>query len=262
MLAPTLLRLGKWGVLLRLMLVGVGPAANGLGQSYASDPLAFDVSHQRIVARFGDSDVAAHFTVTNRSHSVVVIHDIVPSCGCSVAQFPAKPWSLPAGASGRFSVVTDVRGKRGSLLKTVIVQSSVGAQQLTYQVDIQESVTPAERALNQARAKDNRQAIFSGDCARCHAAPARGLLGRELYDAACGICHDATHRASMVPDLRSPNKPTPREYWLPWIAHGKPGTLMPGFSIQAGGILSGDQMESLASYCASEGFRRSAKPPR
>ena len=152
MLAPTLLRLGKWGVLLRLILFGVGPAANGLGQSYASDPLAFDVSHQRIVARFGDSDVAVHFTVTNRSHSVVVIHDIVPSCGCSVAQFPAKPWSLPAGASGRFSVVTDVRGKRGSLLKTVIVQSSVGARQLTYQVDIQESVTPAERALNQARA--------------------------------------------------------------------------------------------------------------
>jgi len=262
MAEPTLLRLGKWCRLLGLALFGVSQSVGGAGESFASDPLAFDLPHQRIVARFGDPDVTAYFTVTNRSGSVVIIHDIVPSCGCSVAQFPAKPWSLPAGAIGKFSVVTDVRGKTGSLLKTVVVQSSIGARQLTYQVDIQPPATPTERALNQARAKADRQIVFSGDCARCHAAPARGLMGRELYDTACGICHEATHRASMVPYLRSPNKPTPREYWLSWIAHGKPGTFMPGFSLRAGGILSEDQMESLASYCVSEGFRNPAATTR
>lgn len=253
---PALLRLGRSCALVLLILLVTSPVCVR-AQSFA-DPLAFDAPHKRLIARFGESNAVVSFTVTNVSRSPVVIHDIVPSCGCSVATFPGRPWPLPPGARGVFSVATDVRGKSGSLLKTVVVQSSAGARQLTYQVDIQEPANPADRARNQALAKANRQAVFSGDCARCHAAPARGLLGRELYDAACGICHDAQHRASMVPDLRTLKKPTPREYWLPWIAHGKPNTLMPGFSIAAGGILANAQMETLAAYCSSEAFRRPA----
>lgn len=247
--------LGASVVLVVSVLSVIGPQV--IAQPTA-DPLAFDAPHKRIIARAGDTNAAVSFAVTNLSRAPVLIYDVVPSCGCSVATFPAKPWPLPPGARGVFSVGTDVRGKSGSLLKTIVVQSSAGARQLTYQVDIQEPANPADRARNQALAKANRQAVFSGDCARCHAAPARGLLGRELYDAACGICHDAAHRASMVPDLRTLKQPTPREYWLPWIAHGKPGTLMPGFGITAGGILSDTQMETLAAYCASEAFRRPA----
>lgn len=242
-----------WSVAFVLFILSVvSPPARAQA---TTDPLAFDSPHKRLLARFGESNAVVSFTVTNLSRSPVVIHDIVPSCGCSIATFPSKPWALPPGARGVFSVGTDVRGKSGSLLKTLIVQSSAGARQLTYQVDIQEPANPADRARNQALAKADPQAIFRADCARCHVAPARGLLGRELYAAACGICHDAPHRASMVPDLRALKKPTPREYWLPWIAHGKPGTLMPGFSIQAGGFLSDVQMETLANYCASPQFR-------
>ena len=84
--------------------------------------------------------------MTNISRTPVVIHDVVPSCGCSVATLPTKPWPLAPGARGAFTVTTDVRGKTGSLLKTVIVQTSVGARQLTYQVDIQEPASAADRA--------------------------------------------------------------------------------------------------------------------
>ncbi len=82
------------------------------------------------------------------------------------------------------------------------------------------------RAKNQGLAKADRQAVFKGECAKCHAEPTKGKIGRELYAVACGICHEAEHRASMVPDLKALNKPTSRDYWLQWIAHGKADTLM------------------------------------
>lgn len=214
----------------------------------SADPLAFDAAHKRITARFGETNAVVSFAVTNVSRAPVVIYDVVPSCGCSVATLPAKPWMLPPGARGAFSVGTDVRGKSGSLLKTVVVQSSAGARQLTYQVDILEPANPADRARNQALAKADRQAVFKGDCARCHAEPARGKTGRELFTAACGICHEAEHRATMVPDLKALKKPTNRDYWLQWIAHGKPGTLMPAFWDKASGPLTDVQIHSLADF--------------
>lgn len=225
----------------------------------SADPLAFDAAHKRITARFGETNALVSFAVTNVSRAPVVIHDVVPSCGCSVATFPAKPWTLPPGARGAFSVGTDVRGKSGSLLKTVVVQSSAGARQLTYQVDILEPTNPADRARNQSLAKTDRQAVFKGDCARCHAEPARGKTGRELFSATCGICHEAEHRATMVPDLKALKKPTNRDYWLQWIAHGKPGTLMPAFWDKAGGPLTDVQVHSLADFLISSGPRSTTK---
>ena len=34
----------------------------------------------------------------------------------------------------------------------------------------------------------------------------------------------------MVPDLHALKTPTNVEFWRIWIAHGKPGSLMPAFS--------------------------------
>lgn len=246
---PALLRLGRVFALTAFALL-VAPQGIAPAQSSA-DPLAFDAPHKRITARFGETNALVTFAVTNVSRVPVVIHDVVPSCGCSVATFPAKPWTLPPGARGAFSLGTDVRGKSGSLLKTVVVQSSAGARQLTYQVDILEPANPADRARNQSLAKTDRQAVFKGDCARCHAEPARGKLGKELFAAACGICHEAEHRATMVPDLRALKKPTDRDYWLQWIAHGKPGTLMPAFWDKAGGPLTDVQIYSLVEFLSS-----------
>jgi mono/diheme cytochrome c family protein len=52
----------------------------------------------------------------------------------------------------------------------------------------------------------------------------------------------------MVPDLRALKKTTSRDYWLTWITHGKPGTLMPAFAAQAGGPLTDAQIHALADY--------------
>lgn len=220
-----------------------------LGMSYhACAQLAFDALHKQVVARSGQTNAVVSFAVTNVSTSPVVIREVSLSCGCSVAMMPAKPWTLRAGEQGQVTVTTDVRGKRGSLVKTAIVYASSGTRVLTYQVDIQEASTPEERARNQSLAKIDRQAVFRGDCAKCHAEPAKGKVDKELFVAVCGICHEADHRASMVPDLKALKQPTTREYWLRWIVHGKAGTLMPAFSQKEGGPLTKGQIDSLAPF--------------
>jgi mono/diheme cytochrome c family protein len=223
-----------------------------LGMSYhVSAQLAFDALHKQVVARAGQTNAMVSFTLTNVSTAPVVIRDVALSCGCSVATMPAKPWTLKPGEHGQVTVTTDVRGKRGSLVKTAIVYASSGTRVLTYQVNIQEPSTPEERARNQSLAKTDRQAVFKGECANCHASPAKGKTGKELFTAACGICHEAEHRTSMVPDLKALKKPATRDYWLQWITHGKPDTLMPAFATKAGGPLTDAQIHSLVEFLSS-----------
>lgn len=221
--------------------------------AHANAQLAFDALHKQVVARAGQSNAVVSFTITNASASPITIRDVALSCGCSVATMPAKRWTLKPGESGAVKVTTDVRGKRGSLLKTAIVYASSGTRVLTYQVDIQEPTTPEERARNQSLAKTDRQAALRGECAKCHVEPAKGKLGKELFAAACGICHEAEHRASMVPDLKALKQPTSRDYWRTWIAHGKVDTLMPAFSNKEGGPLTEGQIESLVEFLTAGG---------
>lgn len=239
----------RW--VLCLVLLPLGGPGHGQTQPSPARSLAFDAVHKQVIARAGQSNAVVSFTVTNASAAPIIIRDVALSCGCSVASLPARPWTLKPRESGVVTVTTDLRGKRGSLLKTAIVQASSGTSVLTYQVDIQEPSTPEERARNQSLARTDRQAVFRGECARCHAEPTKGKLGKELFAAACAICHEAEHRASMVPDLRALKPTATRDYWLQWIAHGKPDTLMPAFATKAGGPLSDAQIHSLVGFLSS-----------
>jgi mono/diheme cytochrome c family protein len=104
------------------------------------------------------------------------------------------------------------------------------------------------RIKNQMLALADRHAIFKGDCASCHVQPAAGLKGEALFHTACGICHEAPHRASMVPDLKGLNKPVDFDYWHTWISKGKEQTLMPGFAKSEGGPLDEEQVLSLTEF--------------
>jgi hypothetical protein len=161
----------------------------------------------------GRTNAVIVFNVTNLTTTNIVIRSASASCGCSVVSLPSKPWTLAPGQSGNITVRTDLRGKTGTLIKTVLVKMDGGLKVLTYTINIVAPLNPKEREKNLSLAQADRQAIFKGDCARCHAAPARGKSGKELYDAACGICHDAVHRATMVPDLWSTKTPRTTEYW-------------------------------------------------
>jgi cytochrome c553 len=198
----------------------------------------------------------AHFTFsfTNISANPVVILNVHPSCGCTTAQLPSLPWTLAPGTNGQMNVTVNLAGKNGKLFKTVNVSTDKGSKMLTLIITILPPVIPtltdADRARGVAMAKVDRQAVFHGDCAACHEKPGEGKYGKALYDADCAICHEGEHRATMVPNLHALKISTNFEFWQTWIAHGKPGSLMPAFSTD-GGPLNDMQIASLANYLNS-----------
>lgn len=199
----------------------------------------------------------AHFTFsfTNISASPVVVLNVHPSCGCTTAKLPPLPWTLAPGTNGQIEVTVNLAGKSGTLYKTVDVSTDKGSKMLILKITILPPViralTDADRARQMAVAKIDRQAVFHGDCATCHEKPGEGKYGQALYDAVCAICHEGPTRATMVPDLHTLKTPTNLAFWQTWIAHGKPGSLMPAFSTTDGGPLNDMQIASLANYLNS-----------
>jgi hypothetical protein len=146
------------------------------------------------------------FAFTNAAPGQVVIESVRTSCGCTVAKVPTLPWVIPPGGDGEFSVTLDLRGKRGTVTKSVFVNTSMGTKPLTVRAIVPDNGTSGgsgggmdDRLRNMQIALADRTAIFRGDCASCHATPATAKQGPALYLAACAICHDSHNRASMVP---------------------------------------------------------------
>jgi mono/diheme cytochrome c family protein len=214
--------------------------------------LSADADSKEIVAK--PDELVARFTfyVTNISDSVIVITNLQRTCGCTEATMPSQPWRLEPGASGPIQASIDLRGKAGKISKTLTIQSPSGSKGLSLNVNIP-SAAPASssseiRALNQQIAAKNRQAVFNGDCAKCHVEPAVGKIGHELYQAGCAICHDAENRAAMVPDLKALGHSLSAEDWKTWITSSKPGSMMPAFGRENNGPLSEEQIASLVDY--------------
>lgn len=185
------------------------------------------------------------FKVTNPLEVPVQIDRVQTSCGCTVAKLPSTPWILAPHTNGVLSVTVNLAGKSGTFFKTITVYSTNAQKMLTIKLSLPESPAMV-RARNQQMAMADPQMVFKGACAECHAKKAEGLTGKELYKEACGICHDAKPRATMVADLAHLNHPTDYAFWKGIITDGKPKTLMPAFGAQHGGPLTDEQIESLA----------------
>lgn len=211
--------------------------------------LVLDAYEKDYTAKPGEEHCSFTFTVTNAGPGELVIRTVRTSCGCSVARLPASPWRLAPGASGQFDIQVDLRGKQGELFKDAILQSDGGYRQIQFRIVIP-PIDPrdAMRQRNVLIAQGDRQAVFKGGCADCHAEPARGLMGRELYVKACAICHADEGRATMVPDLRTLAPQPTADVWRQVISIGKPGTLMPAFARAEGGPLTRPQIDSLVDY--------------
>lgn len=210
--------------------------------------LLWDAMEKSVDVPPGVTEVDLEFAVRNQSDGPVAITELLPSCGCTTAALPASPWVLAPGAKGSFRATVDVRGKQGKFSKVIHVNSTAGVQMLGLVINLPEDTDANRRQRNQAASLSNRQGVFQGDCASCHVAPIGDKTGRELFHAACGICHSASPRAAMVPDLLVAREPRDGAYWRRWIAEGRAGTLMPAFARSQGGPLSEAQVESLIAF--------------
>jgi cytochrome c2 len=216
--------------------------------------LAFDATTKEYTAKPGEESCTFRFKVKNTSDKEVVINQVRTSCGCTIAKLPSQPWHIAPSAGGEITLVMDLRGKTGTIIKTATIDLPTSFKQLTIVVTVPDiSALPnPNRTINQQIAKLDRQTIFKNDCADCHATPARGQMGPALYTVACAICHDSKERASAVPDLHALSHPTDADFWRQTILHGKPNSMMPGFAQAEGGPLTGAQIDSLVAYLASE----------
>src|SRR5581483_6130270 len=104
------------------------------------------------------------------------------------------------------------------------------------------------REANRQLASLDRQQVFKGECATCHVQPLGNKMGAELFHEACGICHFAERRASMVPELVTAREPRDAAFWRKWITDGKENSLMPAFAKKHGGPLTDEQIESLVAF--------------
>jgi mono/diheme cytochrome c family protein len=226
--------------------------------SRANDPLpdgiiAWDATQKSVDVTNGTDFARFDFSFTNVSPNEVTILSGSGSCGCTTVQLPETPWQVRAGGAGEFTTKIDLAGKSGLISKYAIISTDKGTKNLMLRVNILPAppappLSDEDRARGMAAAKVDRQAVFKGDCASCHAKNLEGKYGQELFALVCAICHEATPRATMVPDLHNLKDPTNQEFWRTWITSGKPGTLMPAFAISQGGPLSDQQIASLAAY--------------
>lgn len=218
--------------------------------------LAFDAEQKEYVAKAGEQNAAFDFSVTNISSAEVTVTFVQTSCGCTTAKI-TLPMKIAAGATAEIPINMSLMGKSGVVIKTVTVHTDKGQKVLMVKTTIEPpAADPAGMAMarerNQQIAQADRQNVFKGDCARCHVEPVIGKMGKELYTTACGICHEAEHRATMVADLRNLKTPPNAEYWKFFIVNGKPATLMPAFAQAQGGPLSDLQIASLVDYLVKD----------
>lgn len=242
------LLLGCAAMVLATDAVQDGKAADGQsGAQLRAHPLVWDAMEKTLTPKLGQEIVPFQFSVTNTSDKSVTIDQIRPTCGCTVAEMPASPWMLAPGSNGTFVGTIDVRGKEGTISKALFVNSSAGTQMLGITVKVP-TLDEEARRRNQMIAKNDRQAVFQGDCAVCHLKSTVGRSGGELFTAACGTCHLSEHRASMVPDLLVAKQHRDAAYWRKWISEGKDSSLMPAWSKKHGGPLTDEQIESLVQF--------------
>ncbi len=63
--------------------------------------------------------VAHAFKFTNRGGSPLIISNVVPSCGCTVPEYPKEP--VMPGESGFINLVFDSKARSGNFIKNVTI---------------------------------------------------------------------------------------------------------------------------------------------
>ena len=222
------------------------------GEPLPDGVLAWDAVLKAVDATNEQPSVKFSFGFTNITTGMINILSVHPSCGCTTAELPPVPWAIAAGQGGEIKLTVNLQGKTGTLFKQVGIVTDKGSKNLMLRINVlpppKIEMSESQRAAGIAAATVDRQAVFKGDCASCHLKKVEGKYGQQLFDAACAICHEAEHRAEMVPDLANLKLPTNEEFWRTWISFGKPGTLMPAFAKSQGGPLTDMQIASLGAY--------------
>jgi len=193
------------------------------------------------------------FEFTNEGDAPLEITNVQTSCGCTAATVGEKNEYAP-GEKGKIRITFNSNGKMGHVEKTVLVQSNDKVNDqiiLGMSFDIK---LPSEEEKKHMMVMAGAS-IFEGVCADCHVTKGIGKIGKELYDADCGICHGEAkdHKPHGPIDKNTAVKYTDDEL-MNYIKNGSPNqpTMMPGFHKDAGGPLTTEDIMTIIAYVRSD----------
>jgi mono/diheme cytochrome c family protein len=223
--------------------------------TFTGGPKIVFAEKQRDFGKILQGDIIQYeFDFTNEGDSELEITNVQTSCGCTAATAGEKN-KYAAGEKGKIKITFNSNGKVGKVEKTVLIQSNSLAPNdqiiLTLNFDVK---LPSEEEKQHMTIMAG-QSIFDGACKDCHVTKGIGKIGKELYDADCGICHGdpKDHKPHGPIDKNSASKYTDDQL-VNYIKAGSPNqpTMMPGFHKDNGGPLTTDEIMTLLAYIRSD----------
>ncbi len=187
------------------------PPSATITPAVVPDPpaLKWDAETKEVNPIPGEESAVLSFVVTNASQKDIMINSLFTSCGCTVAQLPSTPYKLDPGANVSIAVTLNLRGKVGTLAKTVTVETSVGTKSLLVRANIPPApagTAPAASlaapiasgampvAIGGLPASSGARPVASG---ALPAAPAAAPAARSMGDRAMNIQNALTDRQSV-----------------------------------------------------------------
>ncbi len=133
------------------------PAVRSTVAAQASAALVWDSELKEVSAKLGDATATFTFWFTNASKTDITINSVRASCGCTTTKVAPLPWRIAPGTNSPIEVSVDLRGRQGTVAKTVTVDTSAGAKSLSFKIQIPPTqpvrattspkTDPAQRAL-------------------------------------------------------------------------------------------------------------------
>lgn len=145
---------------------------------------------------------------------------------------------IKPGEDAQITVTLDPAGKVGPTTKKVTIASN-DPERPAVTVRISANV---DHTLDLVPGEPIEDVLFGrADCARCHADRGKGMTGVPLYRALCAMCHGMLEE--YAPSL--PEAIRNRAALRGWVADGKGERGMPGYSLDNGGPLTDEQIDTL-----------------
>ena len=194
---------------------------------------------------FDDKKLNYDFFLHNTSPDTIDNIDISTSCGCTTVLTPRK--FISSGKMMRISVTSDLIGKRGIILKELVVSYKHKNITKTQIITLSFSVIAN---IDAHKARKLNDVLFNEKCGKCHAIPAIGKTGKALFKAVCGFCHGENGGGSSAKGFTTVKfmKNFNEKQVKLIIEKGMPDGSMPGYLKDYGGPLTAEQVDSLIEY--------------
>ena len=151
-------------------------------------PMRCDIGHVQPL-----TEGRAHFDIKNTGDDHLDISEAKSECGCTASDF--KPTRLKPGGTLPLDVTIDTSMKQGAVVKDMAIYSNDPEQPMV-RIYIDMFVEdPHKAGISEADMHAAARKIFTAEsCRRCHVDEGMGLMGRDLFEADCAMCHRAAVR--------------------------------------------------------------------